>query len=121
MSLSSQISTGHFRSRHVHTNRDNEYFAFSQVTQTLKRACQSGDRYLMIEAAHSSNQLWTIVATNLMHPENTLPSDIKAGLLSLAFFSLKQGHHVISSGVPADPLIEVNMRIMRGLRGESDP
>lgn len=110
-----------FGSPHVSTARDEEYLVFSRVTRQLKDASDRNDRYAMIRAANASNQLWTAMATDLAHPENRLPPETKAGLLSLAFFSLRQGHRILLENASADPLIEVNIRIMKGLRGDTSP
>jgi len=116
-----QSSEGSFGSQCIRTDRDNEYFAFLRVTQKLKNASKSDNRYAMIEAASESNQLWTIIAADLAHEENGLPLATKAGLLSLAIYSLKQGRRVISECASVEPLIEINVMIMRGLRGDVHP
>lgn len=113
-----QSTDTNFGSRHIRTDRDNEYFAFSQVTQKLKNATKIDDRYAMIEAVSASSQLWTVIAADLAHEENSLPPEVKAGLLSLAFFSLKQGRRILLERASAEPLIEINIRIMKGLRGD---
>ncbi|MEF9606117.1 flagellar biosynthesis regulator FlaF [Paracoccus sp. PXZ] len=113
-----QNSANNFGSLHIRTARDNEYLAFSQVTQRLRNASRSDDRHEMIAAANACNQLWTAIAADLMHPENSLPPDIKAGILSLALFSIKRGRLSLLGEASADPLIEINFRIMKGLRGD---
>ncbi|CAM3226021.1 flagellar protein FlaF [Paracoccus aminovorans] len=110
-----------FGSQHLRTARDNEYLAFSRVTRQLQQAMISNDLRAMIEGAHANNQLWTILAADLTHPANTLPEAIKAGLLSLAIFSIKQGHRVLSENASAEALIDINLKIMKGLRGEAQP
>lgn len=111
-------STSNFGSQHIRTTRDNEYIAFSQVTKKLINARKSSDRHEMIAAVNASNQLWTAIAADLMHPENDLPPSVKAGILSLAFFSIKRGGLSLLSGISVEPLIEINFRIMKGLRGD---
>ena len=110
-----------FGSQHIQTARDQEYLAFSRITRQLQQAIDSGDRHAMIQAAYGNNQLWTVLAADLAQPTNALPEQVKAGLLSLAIFSIKRGQKVLSENASAEPLIEINLKIMKGLRGEVQP
>lgn len=57
-----------------------------------------------------------MLASDLAHPDNALPDDVKAGLLSLAFFSLRHGQKVMAGKATMKVLIDINMSVMRGLR-----
>ncbi|MDQ7263701.1 flagellar biosynthesis regulator FlaF [Paracoccus sp. PS-1] len=114
----SQDVKRNFGSQYIRTDRDNEYLAFSRVTQKLQKAIEDSDHPPMIEAIYANNQLWTALAADLAHPENGLPAETKAGLLSLAIFSLKQGRRVVEERLSAISLVEINLRVMKGLRGE---
>lgn len=107
-----------FGSQHIRTERDQEYLAFSRITRQLQQALDTGDRRAMIEAAYANNQLWTVLAADLAQPANALPEQTKAGLLSLAIFSIKRGQKVLTDNMSAEPLIEINLKMMKGLRGE---
>lgn len=107
-----------FESQHIRTARDQEYLAFSRITRQLQQALETGDRHAMIQAAYANNQLWTVLAADLAEPGNALPDQTKAGLLSLAIFTIKQGQKILSDGASPESLIEINMRMMKGLRGE---
>lgn len=101
----------------VRTPRDVEYEIISRVTGMLRQAAESGaDR---IAAVHKNNQLWTILSTDLASSGNGLPDELRAGLLSLASFSLRHGHQALSGRVGVEPLIDINMAMMRGLRQEA--
>ena len=105
-----------FGYRQVGTARDIEYDAFSRVTRSLQRA-QRGEGSL-VQAASSNCELWSTLATDLADDENALPAELRASLLSLAIFSIRHGQSVMSGQRTADALIQVNMSIMKGLRGE---
>lgn len=105
----------------VRTHRDAEYDVLSRVTRLLRQAELSGNRSETIAAVDKNNQLWTLWATDLADPGNGLPADLKAGLLSLAGFGLRQGHAVLARGANLRPLIDINLSIMKGLRGEVEP
>lgn len=107
-----------FGSDYVRTDRDNEYTVVSRVTRQLQSAVDSGDRWAEIRATHLNNELWTALAADLASPGNALPDQLKANLISLAMFSIRHGHQVLAENAPISPLVEINMRIMKGLRGE---
>ncbi|WP_313349276.1 flagellar biosynthesis regulator FlaF [Paracoccus sp. (in: a-proteobacteria)] len=107
-----------YGSQYIRTSRGNEYFVFSKITKKLRVAIGDSDRFATIEAVNANSQLWTIIIADLAHSENNLPADVKAGLLSLAFFSLKLGRQILTDKVSAGPLVEINISIMRGLRGD---
>lgn len=96
--------------------RDIEYDMFSRVTRMLRKASESDCRPKEIDAVHKNNELWTILAVDLSDPKNALPDDVKIGLLSLARFSVRHGRCVMSGHASTEPLVEINMSIMKGLR-----
>ena len=73
----------------VRTARDAEYDILSRVTRLLKQSDRTGRSADTVMAVHKNNQLWTIFASDLADPQNGLADEIKAGLLSLAGFSLR--------------------------------
>lgn len=107
-----------FGSDYVRTDRDNEYTVVSRVTRMLQNAVDDGDRWAEIRATHANNELWTALAADLASPGNALPDQLKANLISLAMFSIRHGHKVLAEDASISPLIDINMRIMKGLRGE---
>ena len=102
----------------IRTERDTEYDAFSRITFALRTAAQGDDPHQVIQAVHANTELWTILAADLMQPGNALADEIKAGLLSLANFSIKHGHAVMNGATEIGVLIDINISIMKGLRGE---
>lgn len=72
----------------------------------------------MIEAAAASMELWTTLAADLADDGNALPDQLRASLISLSIFALRQGQMVMSGERQPDALIDVNLSIMKGLRGE---
>ncbi|MFV0300721.1 MAG: flagellar biosynthesis regulator FlaF [Paracoccus sp. (in: a-proteobacteria)] len=108
---------GHYGSHGVRTERDIEYEAFSQVTRMLRGTGETRPGPDQVMAIHRNNELWTILATDLAHPGNRLPAETRAGLISLAGFALRQGQSVLRGTGSVEPLIEVNVSIMKGLRG----
>ncbi|TRW96064.1 flagellar biosynthesis regulator FlaF [Paracoccus sp. M683] len=109
---------GQYGSAGIRTERDAEYEAFSQVTRLLRAA--GNDRYgsNAISAIHKNNELWMTLAADLAQPDNSLPPEMKAGLISLAGFALRHGQTVVNGTGNVEPLIDINVAMMKGLRGE---
>ena len=98
--------------------RDVEYDAFSRVTRMLRQSNRHATDSRTIGAVEKNNELWLTLWADLMEPGNELPDEVKAGLLSLAGFSVRHGLQVIAGKASTDALIDINMSIMKGLRGE---
>lgn len=113
-----QVHIG-YASNAIRTDKDNEYSVFARVTHMLRRAHQGAQMRECIAAVHKNNDLWTILAADLAHPDNSLPDQLKAGLLSLAFFSIRHGHAVMNGTASIEALVDVNISIMKGLRQEA--
>ena len=110
---------GHgYGSNVVRTPRDVEYEAFSRVTRMLREAAQDGRGAGWVAAIHKNNQLWTMLAGDLASQGNGLPDTLRAQLLSLASFSLRHGDLAMAGKASVDPMIDINMAMMRGLRQE---
>ena len=106
-----------FAATQIRTDRDNEYDAFTRVTRRLKAADPSGRDAAAGEAVHMNTQLWSALASDLALPDNALPDELKAQLLSLALFSVRHGFRVAAGDGDLSALIEINSSIMAGLRG----
>lgn len=113
-----QKDYGRYASAGMRTDRDAEYDAFSHVTRLLSDAKTGRLGPDVILAIHKNNELWAILATDLAQPGNLLPDETRAGLLSLAGFAIRHGHSVLNGSGQIDPLIEINVSMMKGLRGE---
>lgn len=103
----------------LRTPRDAEYEVFSRVTRMLRQAAEGGQGADLIAAVHKNNELWTILASDLAGAGNGLPDQVRAGILSLAGFALRHGHQAMAGKVKVDPLIDINLAMMRGLRQEA--
>ena len=100
------------------TPRSVEYEAVARITHRIRLAQQEGERGIpaLVEALHVNRKLWTIFAADVADADNTLPSNLKADLFSLAEFTRHHTSKVLARQAPVEPLLEVNTAIMRGLR-----
>ena len=96
-----------------------EYQAFARVTALLNAAAKpdapAQDR---IQAILQNNKLWGVLANDLLSDENALPQDLRAQLLSLSEFARKHGLRAMSGEAEIETLVDINVTIMRGLRGQ---
>ncbi|MGR3198170.1 MAG: flagellar biosynthesis regulator FlaF [Paracoccus sp. (in: a-proteobacteria)] len=108
-----------YRSSSMRSPRDAEYDIFSRVTRMLRQAPRKADNRDTILAVHKNSELWTLLASDLAAPGNALPDETKVGLISLAAFAIRHGRAVMAGEAQTDALIDINMTVMRGLRGDS--
>ena len=118
MNAVTPLSQNGYGAQAVRTARDTEYDIFSRVTRMLRQSAASPNTAANIEAVHKNNQLWTLLAGDLAAPGNALPDEVKAGLLSLAAFAVRHGAAVLAGAATVDALIDINLSVMKGLRGE---
>lgn len=97
-----------------------EYDLFAEITSRLRRAIstESENFPVLVEAMNDNRRLWSELALDLANPENRLPESLRAQLLSLAQFTLNQTNAVLQGNAPAEVLIDLNIAIMRGLKGQ---
>ena len=95
--------------------RKTEAWALTQAALKMKAAQDSGDNPSMLAAVKLNWQLWTIIQSELLAPECTIPMDIRRNVLSLANFIDKQTVGFI--GAPKPEKINVRVSINRELAG----
>ena len=99
--------------------REAEYRLFGHVTRTLMDAAtvEPTDVQTRIEALDWNRRLWSALATDCAQPENTLPVEVRARIISLSLWVSKHSSAIMRGEETFDPLIEVNRMIMQGLGG----
>lgn len=102
------------------TLRSIEYGLFARVTKALQAARSTGkaDFARLAAALHDNRSLWTTLAADVAQPGNLLPSTLKAQLFQLYEFTDHHSRKLLSGDGDVDVLIDINMAIMRGLRGD---
>ena len=101
----------------IRTDRDTEYNAFAKITHQLRSASSRGKEGFrdLISALHDNRKLWTILAVDVADKSNTLPKELRARIVYLAEFTQQHSSKVLTHRATAEPLIEINTAIMRGL------
>lgn len=102
------------------TPRSAEYRLFGQVTRALIEASQAdvSDFVKRIDALDWNRRVWTVLATDCASPDNALPKETRAAIISLSLWVDKHTALVIRREEDFEPLIEINRMIMQGLAGD---
>ncbi|MBS0253100.1 MAG: flagellar biosynthesis regulator FlaF [Proteobacteria bacterium] len=97
--------------------RENERLAIEQSVALLKTAETAGPQSReAVDAIMFLNRLWSYFLDDLAKPENGLPDDVRAKLISIGIWMLKEAQ-AISNGKSRNfaGLIEVSNVIAEGL------
>lgn len=103
------------------TGRALEVAVFEQITQALQAVHDNkgADPAEWGDAIYRNLQLWSIIATDVLSPENALPEETRAGLFSLSEFVRRTSMQVLAGSEGLADIIEVNRTIMAGLDGSA--
>ena len=99
--------------------REVEAMAFTKAALLLEDAKKvTGDIQEFSKALRFNHLLWTIIQADLTEPDNALPPEIKANVMSLSIFVDKQTTKALRSHAPTDldVLININRNLAAGLR-----
>ncbi|MEP3247450.1 MAG: flagellar biosynthesis regulator FlaF [Sneathiella sp.] len=105
-------------SRNSENPRQTEYRAFAIFTRALEEAEAEGP-VAVVKAVADNRQLWLTLQMDLASPENQLPKELKAQLLSIAIWVNRYSNGAMKNEASLEPLISVNKQIMEGLRPTS--
>jgi flagellar protein FlaF len=97
--------------------RENERLALEQSIAMLRSAEKAGPSSReAVDAICFLNRLWSFLLEDLVRPENALPDDIRAKLISIGIWMLKEAE-AISNGRSRNfnGLIDVSNVIAEGL------
>ena len=100
--------------------KQTEYRLFGLVTRALMDAAQAdaSDLKVRMKALHWNRRLWTTLAADCASPDNRLPMQLRANIISLSIWVDKQTSQVMQRHTSIQPLIDVNRIIMQGLSGQ---
>jgi flagellar protein FlaF len=101
--------------------RESEYRLFGQVTRALMDAASvdPSDFKVRIEALDWNRRVWSALATDCAMPENNLPVEVRATIISLSIWVSRHTTAVMRREEEIEPLIDVNKAIMQGLSGRA--
>ena len=100
------------------TLRAREQAAMDRVIGMLRAAQEKGpESRELIDALFYLRRLWMIFIDDLNDPNNELPAQLRAGIISIGVWMMKEIDRV-RGGVTSDltPMIEINVLIRNGLK-----
>ncbi len=109
------------QARALKTPRDLEYDLLARITGRIQAQlphARGRTTPALVEALRDNRGLWIAFATDLAHPDNGFPADLRARLFYLAEFTERHTAQVLAGTATADVLAEINTAVMRGLRGQ---
>ena len=100
------------------TGRTREYAAIMRTVEMMSAAQQSGTQSIAgIEALHNVQRLWSILIEDLAKPENELPSKLRADLISIGLWVLREVENIrLGKTTSFTSLIEISTTIAEGLK-----
>ena len=107
--------------RTLKTPRDIEYDVLARITGQLQNAiAATGPAAFpaLATAMHENSRLWTAFAADLADAGNQFPQQLRARIFYLAEFVLQHTPKVLNGSARADALVDINLAVMRGLRGQ---
>jgi len=101
--------------------KQTEFRLFGVVTRALMDAAQKDATEVggRMRALHWNRRLWTALAADCANPQNQLPMDLRANIISLSIWVDKYTSKVMREHDPIQPLIDINRIIMQGLSGQT--
>jgi flagellar biosynthesis activator protein FlaF len=102
------------------TPRDVEYDLLARTTQRLALAWAERQRNFpaLVAALDDNQQVWSTFAVDVSGPGNGLPPSLRARLFYLYEFTAHHTRKVLEGKGSPEVLTDINMAVMRGLRGE---
>lgn len=102
------------------TPSQTEYRLFTEVTRSLIKAGESGERdAAFFKALDWNRRLWSVLSTDCGAEGNQLPKELRAGIISLAIWVSKYSSEVARGQQDMQALIDVNRNVMEGLAMQS--
>lgn len=99
-------------------SRSIERALFQQITDGLVEAqdLKKSDPEKWANAISRNLDLWTLLATDLMHPDNGLDPSLRKSLLELSVYVRRASTQILAGTAEELPdLIDINQSIMKGL------
>lgn len=104
----------------VRSARAIEYDLLARTTQRLALAWAQREKDFpgLVAALSDNQQVWSAFAVDVADPANALPAALRARLFYLYEFTAQHSRKVMDEGASPEVLTDINIAVMRGLRGD---
>jgi len=98
--------------------RDRERQLLTRAIEMLSQARNAGlDSMEAIEALHFTNRVWTSLIEDLGNPDNALPKELRANLISIGLWVMREAEDIRQGrSRNFDGLIEITQIIRDGIQ-----
>lgn len=123
MQTAAMATEGYSQNRsQTKTAKSIEYDAVSKITFLMQSSLTPpGIPFSRLcEVIGKNRKLWRIFSLEALNPQNPLARETKERILSLASFVDSYSSRVLRREADPTALVEINIAIMRGLKGEGD-
>lgn len=99
------------------SDKDIEVAIIQQITRELENAADAEDPPItqLVDAVSRNMQLWTIFATDLANPNNSVADEGKASLISISGFVHRESMKLLGGTGEIEDLIEVNRNLLASM------
>ena len=99
------------------SDKDIEVAIIQQITRELENAADATDPPItqLVDAVSRNMQLWTIFATDLANPNNTVADEGKAGLIRISGFVYRESMKLLAGKGEIEDLIDVNRNLLASM------
>jgi len=107
-------------SEQTKSNRDLEYDVFLSITREMKHLqAQTTPAFAkLVDTLNKNERLWTEIGVQVADNDNALPSDLRARLFYMTRFVSHQTSKVLKGDADLESLVDVNIAVLRGLKGK---
>ncbi len=94
----------------------------TRITARLVSAHNQGKEGFnaLVSALHDNRKLWILFASEVAEDGNGLSEPLRVQILSLAQFTVRHTSLILEGKEDAQPLIDINTAIIRGLSGSEE-
>ncbi|KQQ88238.1 flagellar biosynthesis regulator FlaF [Aureimonas sp. Leaf324] len=112
-----QFSYAEVSSESSATARDREREALDRTVDALQRAQAAGPKSReAIEAIYLTRSLWSVLVEDLANPENALPEELRAALISIGLWIMREAEAIrLGRSDDFSAMIEITAMIRDGL------
>jgi flagellar biosynthesis activator protein FlaF len=102
----------------VERPRATEHRLMTDITRTMLKARDAGMAGMaLMPVLHYNREVWNVWRADCGTAGNTLPADLRAGIISLALWVDRHTSAVVAGRESITDLIDINLAIIDGLSG----
>lgn len=120
--MSHNLAHQNYSNAQTRSVKDAEIDVILETTRRLRRANQMrAENFPNFASALRDNcKLWIVLAADVASTGNALPESLRARIFYLGEFTQEHTRKILSNKLSAEPLIDINLSVLRGLTNKKD-